>query len=338
MMKGLKSLRGVAAAAVLSLCMAGTALAAEGWQQNGNQWWYQNGDQTYPVSQWKEIDGSWYHFDNSGYVETGWQTIDRKTYYFAPSGAMQHGWVAGDAEGSWYYLGEDGSRTTGWKEIDGGWYWFSNTGLMYHGGWKTISSKSYYFYEDGRLAVNTYADRRYVGDDGARMDGHDIKKSGKGTVETQVLDDAGNSLRYVPKNLMKKLVSDGWSFLFETNKDNFGSVKDDNDLVYYRYFTMNTSKKILYFCQEDALLPAIGEYVHSYYGRPALTEAFRNTVGMEWDSLVSMMEQEPVMDKSESLIFDEIFALYYRAETREQMKEECPDTYKYMTEFMAQFE
>ena len=330
---------GTLLAAALSIGAAGSAFAAGAWQQGGQgQWWYQNEDGTYPVSQWQDIDGVRYHFDKSGYVETGWRTIEGRNYYFAPSGAMQTGWLSGDGENVWYYLDEDGSMVTGWKQIGQDWYCFSNKGVMYSGSWKTINGVSYYFRKDGRMAANTYVGRRYVGEDGAKISAHDIVRTGKGSVETQVLEDAGNSLCNLPQSLQKKLFSDGWNFQYSADKDSYGTVKDENDLVYYRYFMMNESKKILYFCREDALLPAIGEYVHSHYGRPAKTEAFMNAVGMEWESLVELMDQEPVQDKSESLIFDEVFALYYGDETWETMRDTCPETYRFMEEFMAQFE
>jgi hypothetical protein len=40
----------------------------EGWKQDGNGWWYQNADGSYPVNQWKEIDGKQYYFGGDGYM------------------------------------------------------------------------------------------------------------------------------------------------------------------------------------------------------------------------------------------------------------------------------
>ena len=45
--------------------------AAE-WQRNSAGWWWQENDGSYPVSEWKKIDGKWYHFNASGYMDTGW--------------------------------------------------------------------------------------------------------------------------------------------------------------------------------------------------------------------------------------------------------------------------
>lgn len=42
--------------------------AGSGWKQNASGWWYDNGDGTYPVNQWKEINGKQYYFDADGYM------------------------------------------------------------------------------------------------------------------------------------------------------------------------------------------------------------------------------------------------------------------------------
>ena len=48
------------------------------WMSDSRGWWYSNGDDTYPSSCWKEIDGSIYYFDASGYMKTGWVSDDRE--------------------------------------------------------------------------------------------------------------------------------------------------------------------------------------------------------------------------------------------------------------------
>lgn len=48
----------------------------EGWKQDGNGWWYQNADGSYPVNQWKEIDGKQYYFGGDGYMLTNTTTPD----------------------------------------------------------------------------------------------------------------------------------------------------------------------------------------------------------------------------------------------------------------------
>lgn len=38
------------------------------WVENTTGWWYDNGDGTYPVNTWKEINGKQYYFDGNGYM------------------------------------------------------------------------------------------------------------------------------------------------------------------------------------------------------------------------------------------------------------------------------
>ena len=64
------------AAAAMTAAMAMTAMAAPfgSWQQNENGWWWQRTDGSYPVSEWKWIDGNGdgtaesYYFDQNGYL------------------------------------------------------------------------------------------------------------------------------------------------------------------------------------------------------------------------------------------------------------------------------
>lgn len=46
------------------------------WQQEGNTWWYQNDDNSYPVNGWEQIDGNWYYFGGDGYLLTNTTTPD----------------------------------------------------------------------------------------------------------------------------------------------------------------------------------------------------------------------------------------------------------------------
>lgn len=41
---------------VLMLVFSVASAAAGTWQSSGGSWWYDNGDGSYPASQWKEID------------------------------------------------------------------------------------------------------------------------------------------------------------------------------------------------------------------------------------------------------------------------------------------
>ena len=91
----------------------------EQWMQNGNGWWYQHEDGTYPKNCWERIGGRLYSFDASGYMRSGgW-------YYLTGSGAMATGWLQlGD---DWYYLGSDGAMYAN--------RWYGNYYLTADGTW-----------------------------------------------------------------------------------------------------------------------------------------------------------------------------------------------------------
>lgn len=86
---------GMRAAVVLSMtAMLSTTAYAGTWKQDGTGWWWQENDGSYPVSQWKWIDGNGdgraecYCFDSSGYLYCDMTTPD--------------GWLV-NADGAWVY-------------------------------------------------------------------------------------------------------------------------------------------------------------------------------------------------------------------------------------------
>lgn len=162
-----------------------------GWKKDGDKWWYQNGDTTYPVNEWKHIDGYWYYFNEKGYMQTGWiqlngvwyylnsngkmatdwNIISNKWYYFTPiKGNMVIGWkYIGNnwyymkSNGAmatgwlldnsyWYYLMPNGTMVDGWREINNTWYHFNSIGYM-DVGWKYIGNKWYYLNPNGAMAT-----------------------------------------------------------------------------------------------------------------------------------------------------------------------------------------
>lgn len=68
----------------LVLFMSFTAFAGE-WQQDTAGWWYSEDDGSYPVNQWKEIDGKQYYFNENGYMLLDTTTPDG--YKVGPDGA-----------------------------------------------------------------------------------------------------------------------------------------------------------------------------------------------------------------------------------------------------------
>ena len=80
----------------------------EGWKQSvdGERWWYQNANGTWPANAWMLINHYWYLFGPDGYMLTGWQQWD--------------GTAVG--AGDWYYLDTTKGATEGqcWHEAPGG--------------------------------------------------------------------------------------------------------------------------------------------------------------------------------------------------------------------------
>ena len=76
-----KSVKLLSAVLVLTLCLPAAAYAGQ-WVQDPDKkqkygpedkaeisnWWYREDDGSYPVSDWKEIDGKWYYFNEDGWM------------------------------------------------------------------------------------------------------------------------------------------------------------------------------------------------------------------------------------------------------------------------------
>ena len=76
-----KKLAVLGLAAGLSAAMGSIAYAGE-WKQDGNGWWYQNDDGSYPTNCWQWLDGNQdgiaecYSFDENGYMRASCGTPD----------------------------------------------------------------------------------------------------------------------------------------------------------------------------------------------------------------------------------------------------------------------
>lgn len=76
------------------------------WRSNAAGWWYENPDGSYPVNDWKEVQGKWYFFGADGYMKTGWIDWNGKQYYCDPSGTM----LANTTTPDGIQVGADGAR------------------------------------------------------------------------------------------------------------------------------------------------------------------------------------------------------------------------------------
>lgn len=96
-------------AALLSAASAMPAFAGE-WQQLAGgeywQWKYVEADGSFPVNDWKLIDGKWYRFDANGYLDVGMREYNGVEYILMRSGAMEanrdYGVGYVDASGAWH--------------------------------------------------------------------------------------------------------------------------------------------------------------------------------------------------------------------------------------------
>lgn len=122
-----------------------------GWVKDQDGWWYREADGTYPIEEWKKINGKWYYFENTGYMKTGWIELGETWYHLADSGAMETGWIR--PAKSYYFMNTNGAMQTGWLYHNDKYYYLNTSGRMQTGLIK-VGSKHYYLNQDGSLLVN----------------------------------------------------------------------------------------------------------------------------------------------------------------------------------------
>ena len=142
------------------------------WKQDAVGWWYDNGDGTYPKSEFKTIEGTVYYFKANGYMATGWQHINGSWYVFDNSGDMKKNawegnyWLGEDGvmvtnawvDNNQYYVGSDGKWIEGygkpkWVQDAVGWWYDNGDGSYPINEFKTILGADYYFKPDGYMAT-----------------------------------------------------------------------------------------------------------------------------------------------------------------------------------------
>ena len=141
----------------IALCLSSAMIAsavlpvsveAASWKQNKTGWWWQEDNGSYPVSQWKVINGKWHAFDARGYMRSGWFL----------------------SNGKWYYLGaaNDGSMKTGWQLVNGSWYYLNpGNGDMAANQW----IGNYYVGGSGAMLTNQWIGNYYVDESGKWVPG-----------------------------------------------------------------------------------------------------------------------------------------------------------------------
>ena len=118
--------------------------------------------------EWAEINGQWYYFDENGRVfkDQKAHEIDDKVFYFDEQGAVYTDdcWVMVNEK--WRYWLTDGEYFKGdWLREGDDWYYFEQNGDAVTG-WKEIKGNWFYFYENCKLATNTWIGSYYLNGDG----------------------------------------------------------------------------------------------------------------------------------------------------------------------------
>ncbi len=122
-----------------------------GWQSDRLGRWYLYEDGSYPISSWRNIDGSFYHFNEKGYMD--WNR-----------------WIR-EPNGDWHFCVSNGTMATGWNNINEKWYYMNPAnGVMYTQGEYIIDGKYYYIDANGIRLQDAWISGHYYGSDGARTD------------------------------------------------------------------------------------------------------------------------------------------------------------------------
>jgi len=147
----------------------------KGWKSDAVGWWYSNGDGTYPVNEWKEIDGKRYFFGKDGYMLHDTTTPDGRKVgsdgvliaeypYNAEQlsaierykqSVVQNTRVKVETE---FYLQKDLKKSSGWvQNSDGTWSFRKNDGSFATDAWVQSSTKEtdhYYVDSTGKMLIN----------------------------------------------------------------------------------------------------------------------------------------------------------------------------------------
>ena len=165
---GKKTIIGLLTIMFATICISQITEAAS-WMKNSVGWWWQEDDGSYPVSEWKNINGKKYYFDEQGYMKTGWFWDGENWYYFgdANDGAMKTGWCKVGSE--WYYMDkETGMMQTGWLTEGNQLYYLRPNGAMLFNSWAKNDDGWYYMGSNGNAItgwVRTNGYWYYLGKD-----------------------------------------------------------------------------------------------------------------------------------------------------------------------------
>lgn len=132
-----------------------------GWHQEGENWYYFDGDTGYAHHGWLSYKGDYYYLRNNNSIMMADRTvtIDGIVYQFNHDGASRslgsyyQGWMYDDV--TWYYRFSNGKfAANGWYYIDRNWYYFDEVGYM-KTGLIQDNGITYYLTDSGAMAHDT---------------------------------------------------------------------------------------------------------------------------------------------------------------------------------------
>lgn len=144
----MKRIKALMTTALISSVLSMTAWAGE-WKSDASGWWWQNDNGSYPVSQWKEINGKQYYFGADGYMLADTTTPDG--YQVGADGAWIEGGVPAVPE----------LTVTPYRDIpwDISWIAFSRDAMIDHGNYYELPDQTlYYTFYDARCGWDDYAE------------------------------------------------------------------------------------------------------------------------------------------------------------------------------------
>ena len=223
MRKQTKLVAVLSAAALLAIGASMTSMAAQGWQQEGDDWYYYDNNGDYVVNEWKKSGNNWYYLGDDGYMMKNYLLEDGDSiYYLDGNGVMvTNSWVA--------YTPEDDYEE---DAPDHYWYYFQNNGRAVKASEdikkKTINGKTYGFDENGRMLFG------FVDDQGNRITDEDPFEDAMYYFGDS--DDGAMHKSWLPYTDGSELDGTlGWA----------GGQKDYDDLdEMWFYFNTSTGKKV----------------------------------------------------------------------------------------------
>ena len=258
-MKNRKMMMAMAAAA-MTAAMSVPAFA-QGWQMNGNNWYYITKDGSMATESWQSSGENQFYLGYDGTMERN-SIVEHndKVYFVNGDGAMvKNSWMKleYDGEEGWMYFGEDGRAVEkGWKTIgekkyhftdyrmDHGWYENESNGARYYlgtedegwiqQGWAYLDEDDDADKEEGWYYIKSNG--KYVADKEEKIDGvyYAFNAAGKmmtNWVGTENGDSASTYKYYDAENGSR---ADGWRYIMDVDAGDDSELASEEGWYYFK--------------------------------------------------------------------------------------------------------